>query len=340
VRRAALALVLLTGCLMPRYLAQAAYGQLDLLQRARPISEVVADPDVPLRTRMLLSEIPDMKAFGAAHGLYTRHNYERYVELDESAAVWFVGASDPLDFAPRQWCFPIAGCFAGLGWFDVDAAFAQRNDLIARGYDAFARPADAYSTGGWFHDPVVSSMISAGDDAWSWLVNVILHESTHATVFIPDEPYFNEGFAEYIGDHLADDWLVRRFGADSDEVVRYRANLAKHAARTARQLTAYVALEAVYASGASRADKLAQKAAIIDALVADLNLRERPNNATLIELRVYRAAGDGFGRVQAACGGSLDRMIAAGKKLTRDDFTKPLQDDLGPVLRRMGDLCR
>jgi predicted aminopeptidase len=337
----ALLLLLLAGCgLMPRYLAQAAYGQLDLLHRARPLREVIDDPDVDLRTRILLSAIPDIKAFGAAHGLDTRHNYDTYTELDTTAAVWFVGASDPVSFEPRQWCFPIAGCFAGLGWFDIDDAFAQRDQLIAAGFDAFARPADAYSTGGWFHDPVLSSMLTDGDDAWQWLANVVLHESTHATVFIPDEPDFNEGFAEYIGDHLADAWLVQRFGPDSAEVASYRDDLDKRATRTARELEAYVALDALYASKDSRADKLAKKAAIIDQLVDDLKLRERPNNATLIELRVYRAAGDGFAKVQAACGGSLSRMIAAAKHLRRKDFTAPLQPDLSPVLRRLQDLCR
>jgi predicted aminopeptidase len=334
------AIVCAGGCLMPRYLAQAAYGQLDLLHRARPIKDVVNDPDVDLRTRTLLSAIPDIKAFGAAHGLDTRHNYDTYVELDSSEAVWFVGAAEPLSFEARQWCFPIAGCFAGLGWFDVDDAFAQEAQLERQGYDAFARPADAYSTGGWFHDPVVSSMLSDGDDAWQWLANVILHESTHATVFIPDEPDFNEGFAEYIGDHLADDWLVARFGPDSTEVASYREDLAKRDKRTQRELAAYTELEALYKSDAPREQKLAKKTAIIDALMDDLQLHERPNNATLIELRVYRAAGDGFAKVQAACGGSLSRMIAAARKLRRADFTEALQPDLSPVLHHFADLCR
>src|SRR5262245_5031792 len=326
---------------MPRYLGQAAYGQLDLLARARPLDEVIADPDVDLRTRTLLSAVPDIKAFGAARGLETRHNYNAFVQLDSMATVWFVGASDPVAFEPRTWCFPIAGCFAGLGWFDVDDAYAHRDQLARAGLDAFARPAGAYSTGGWFHDPVVSSMLSDDDDdAWSWLANVILHESTHATVFIPDEPDFNEGFAEYIGDHLADDWLVQRFGPASAEVAAYREDLARRAKKTARELAAYVELDALYKSPASRAEKLAKKAAIIDALVDDLQLKTRPNNATLIELRVYRAAGDGFAKVQTACGGSLSRMIAAAKRLERRDFSEALQPDLTPVLRHLADLCR
>ena len=334
------AIVCAGGCLMPRYLGQAVYGQLDLLHRARPLEDVIADPDVDLRTRMLLSAVPDIKAFGAAHGLNTRKNYNTFVQLDSSEPVWFVGASDPLSFEARQWCFPIAGCFAGLGWFDVDDAFEQEAQLEHDGYDAFARPADAYSTGGWFHDPVLSSMLSPGDDAWSWLANVILHESTHATVFIPDEPDFNEGFAEYIGDHLADDWLVARFGTGSIELTSYRDDLGKRATRTTRELAAYEELDALYKSNAPRAQKLAKKQSIIDALMEDLQLRERPNNATLIEMRVYRAAGDGFAKVQAACGGSLTKMIAAARKLRRSDFTASLQPDLTPVLHHLADLCR
>jgi predicted aminopeptidase len=332
--------VLLGGCLTTRYVAQAAYGQLDLLARARPLGEVVADPDVPLRTRTLLAAVPDIKAFGAARGLDTRRNYRTYVELDSSAAVWFVGAAPPLSFDARQWCFPIAGCFAGLGWFDRDDAFAQRDRLRRAGWDAFARSAGAYSTGGWFPDPVVSSMLSDDDDAWAELANVILHESVHATVFIPDEPFFNEGLAEYVADRMADDWLVARFGADSPLVAAYRDDLAERATRTTRELAAYAELEKLYASKASDRVKLAEKARIIDQLAADLGLHERPDNASLIELRVYRAAGDGFARVQAACGGSLARMMAAGKRLRRADFSESLEDDLGPVLRRMAHLCR
>lgn len=328
------------GCMTPRYLAQAAYGQFDLLARARPIDEVVRDPDVSLRIRTLLAGIPDIKAYGAAHGLDTHRNYRTYVELPDDAAVWFVGAARPLAFEPRQWCFPIAGCFAGLGWFDREDAFDHRDELLAAGWDAFARPAAAYSTGGWFPDPVVSPMLSDEDDAWADLANVILHESVHATVFIPDEPFFNEGFAEYVADRMADDWVRERFGAASAELAAYRDAQTRRAERTARELRAYDELAALYAGHEPDAVKLAKKAAIIDALVADLELRERPDNASLIELRVYRAAGDGFTTVQAACGGSLDRMLAAGKRLRRADFAKDLQDDLAPVLRRMAALCR
>ncbi len=327
------------GCLMPRYLAQAAYGQAELLGARRPISEVITDPDVPLRTRVLLSAIPDIKAYGAAYGLDTSHNYDTYVELGERAAVWFVGAADPLSFRPRRWCFPIAGCFTGVGWFDEDDAVHHRDELLADGYDAFARPAGAYSTGGWFPDPVVSSMLSDGDEAYPELFNVIIHESVHATVLVPDQPFFNESFAEYVADRLTDQWVVEQFGAGSREQVAWLLAQATRQARVVRQVATYRALDALYKSDASRPAKLAQKAAIIDALVADLDLTHRPNNASLIELRVYHEGGDGHARAHRACG-DLRHLVETARGLSRADFPARLSEDLGPIADELVRRCQ
>src|SRR5690606_8116576 len=135
------------------YVSQAAHGQFELLGRSKPLDEVTKDPETPLRTAMLLAEIPAIKEYGRSYGLAIRKNYERYSALDRRAAVWFTAAADPLSFRPRKWCFPIVGCFAGLGWFDEDEAVAFKLEMEAKGYDAIVRPASAYSTGGWFPDP-------------------------------------------------------------------------------------------------------------------------------------------------------------------------------------------
>ena len=319
-----------SGCLMPRYIAQGAHGQLYLIGHARPIAEVVADLDVDVRTRMLLAEIPAIKAFGASHGLNTRRNYNHYVELPRNAAVWFVGASDPLAFKPRKWCFPIVGCFAGLGWFDEDEALHHRAELERAGLDAIARPAAAYSTGGWLPDPVLSTMLSDGDDALPELANVILHESVHATVLVPDEPFFNESFAQYVADAMTDSWVVDNFGDGSPEQVMWLLGQAAGRARTARRAAAHVELDAVYKSDQTRAAKLAAKARIIDQLVDDLQTSRRPNNASLIEVQVYQAGAAAHARAHRACG-DLRRLIEAARTLRRKDFLKDLQEDLDPI---------
>lgn len=328
------------GCLMPRYLGQAVYGQLDLLQRARPIEDVIADPETPARTRVLLGEIAGIRDFAHRRGLRTGKNYRNYVEVSPEATVWFVGAADPLAFRPLRWCFPIAGCFTGLGWFSQEEAIHHRDQLLAKGYDAMARPAGAYSTGGWFHDPITSSMLDDGPDAFAELANVVLHESVHATVFIPDQPFFNEGLAEYVGDALTDEWLVERFGADARELTEWQEAQAWRRTRMARLFSTYQELDELYESDRADADKRKAKAAIIDKLVADLGLWTRPNNASLVELRVYKASYDAFAKVHAACGHDIPRMLAVAGKLGRGDFPKRLADDLAPVLQLLEQRCQ
>ena len=324
---------------MTRYLAQAAYGQLDLLSRAKPIDEVVNDPNTPLRTAVLLAEIPAIKQYGRSYGLKIKRNYNTYSSLGRPAAVWFVGAADPVAFKPLKWCFPIVGCFAGLGWFDEDEGVKQKLALEARGYDAIVRPASAYSTGGWFPDPVLSTMLGGGDDSFPELANVILHESVHATVLVPDQPFFNESLAEYVADTLTDHWIVDRFGHGSPEELAWTLGQATHLSRTARTLETYDLLKKLYDSNQSREAKLAQKAKIIDELVADLKLRKRPNNASLTEARVYNGGAAALLDAHRACG-DLRSMILAGKTLTRADFSKALQEDLVPIGKILGERCR
>ncbi|MGE0868989.1 MAG: aminopeptidase [Kofleriaceae bacterium] len=336
---AVVALAVLPGCLMTQYLAQAGAGQLDLMSRATPIQEVIDDPKTPLRTALMLAEIPAIKDYGRSYGLKVRRNYNTYAALGRPAAVWFVGAADPLAFKPLRWCFPIVGCFAGLGWFDERDAVAHKQELDRKGYDTIARPASAYSTGGWFPDPVLSTMLGRGDDAFPGLANVILHESVHATVLVPDQPFFNESFASYVADVLTDHWIAIRFGPGSPEELAWNLGQALHLHRVARTLDAYQQLKTLYQSKLPRDAKLVQKAKIIDELVADLRLKRRPNNASLTEARVYNGGVAPLIDAHRACG-DLRALVIAGLTLTRKDFAKALQEDLVPIGKLLGQRCK
>jgi predicted aminopeptidase len=335
----ALALALSPGCLMTRYLAQAAHGQLELLGKARPIDEVIRDPETSARTAAMLAEIAEIKRYGRAYGLQIVRNYSTYAALGRPAAVWFVGAADPLAFKPLRWCFPIVGCFAGLGWFDEDDGVAHKLELEARGYDVIIRPASAYSTGGWFPDPVLSTMLGGGHEALPGLANVILHESVHATVLVPDQPFFNESFASYVADALTDHWIDVRFGPGSPEDLAWKLGQAARLPRAARLLAAYDQLKRLYDGPEPRARKLAEKARIIDELVADLHLRRRPNNASLTETRVYNGGLAPIAEGHRACG-DVRLLVEAARTLTRADFTRALQEDLTPVGKILAVRCK
>lgn len=324
---------------MTRYLAQGAHGQLEMLGKAEKIEDVIKDPTTPTRTAMLLAAIPEIRKYGRTYGLSIKNNYKHYVWLGRPAAVWFVGAADPLAFKPLRWCFPIVGCFAGLGWFDEDEAVAQKIALERKGYDAIVRPAGAYSTGGWFPDPVLSSMLGGGDDAYPSLANVILHESVHATVLVPDQPFFNESFASYVADVLTDHWVEVHFGRGSQEELAWTLGQALSLPRAARQLQTYTELKKLYDSKVSREQKLKEKARIIDELVADLRIRRRPNNASLTETRVYNGGLDPLIEAHRACG-DLRKLVLAGRTLKRSDFQKKLQEDLRPIGKLLGERCK
>jgi predicted aminopeptidase len=327
-----------SGCLYTTYVAQAAQGQFDLLGKAKKLDDVVNDPNTPLRTAMMLAELPAIKEYGRSYGLKIRKNYEHYASLGRPAAVWFTAAADPLAFKPRKWCFPIVGCFAGLGWFNEDDAVKFKLSMEAKGYDAIVRPASAYSTGGWFPDPVLSTMLGGGDDALPELANVILHESVHATILVNDQPFFNESLASYVADALTDNWIRLRFGPGSPEDVAWTLGQALHLPRVARLLQAYKALKAVYDGKLPREQKLAEKAKIIDGLVADLKMRKRPNNASLTEVRVYNGGAAPLLVAHRKCG-DLRTLIDAAKTLKRRDFKKPLEDDLTAIGGLLAQRC-
>jgi predicted aminopeptidase len=199
------------------------------------------------------------------------------------------------------------------------------------------RPASAYSTGGWFPDPVLSTMLGGGDDALPELFNVIIHESVHATVLVPDQPFFNESLASYVAD--TSPTLDRR--AVRPRLARAccldtRSGIAP--ATVARLLAAYKALKTVYESKRTREQKLAEKAKIIDELVADLKMRKRPNNASLTEVRVYNGGAAPLILAHRACG---DPALARRgcEDAERSDFQKPLQEDLTGIGQLIGQRC-
>src|SRR6185312_14274837 len=115
-------------------------------------------------------------------------------------------------FRSKTWWFPIVGRVPYLGWFDRDDAHDFADELHREGWDSDVGAADAYSTLGWFDDPVLSTMIAGGDEAVGELVNVILHESVHATLYVDGQTRFNESLAEFVAGKLTTVYLGAHYG--------------------------------------------------------------------------------------------------------------------------------
>ncbi len=321
-----------SGCSTIRYLFQAGKGQLELANRARPIPEVVADPRTPTRVKDLLSSIDGIKKYGESQGLKATSNYQDYVHLDRYAAVWVVSACEPLQFKSKEWKFPIVGSFPYLGWFDRDNAVEFGKDLKKEGWDVDVRGAAAYSTLGWFRDAVLSTMIPPGDEALGELVNVILHESVHATVYVSGQAFFNESVASFIADRLTADYLKAR-GAEAEKQLKaYLTSEELSKVRTERFHQAYGELALLYSSDRPTEAKLVEKEKLLTQLRADLKYPREINNATLVQFKTYNDGGADFERLYKACKGDWRGFVGSVLKLKPESFEHPQQSDLKSVI--------
>ena len=310
IRSVALALTLTAfGCTPLQYVTQAAAGQAELLDGKRDIDEIVRDGDFDARTRALLAKVPAMKAFGERHGLKPTKNYTTYVNLDRDAAVWVVSASDPLEFRSKTWNFPITGSITYLGWFKKPEAETFARELRTHHWDVDVRGAAAFSTLGWFDDPVLSTMLWPGPEALGELADVILHESLHATYFVPGQSVLNESVAAFVGNHLAETFLDETTGVCSREKRTYVKLEADAAARARAMKAAYFELKTLYEGSLPDAAKLARKAEVLRALRKQTRIARVINNATLIQYETYGSGDAELALLLRACAGSWPRFL-------------------------------
>ncbi len=327
--------LLTQGCFSAGYLAQAARGEARLLLDARPLPEVLADPATPPRVRALLARVPAIKAYARAQGLRATRSFDRYTDVGRPAVIWLVQACAPLSFQVRRWTFPVVGSVPYLGFFDEGAARRLAASLAAEGLDVDVRTPGAWSTLGWFHDPVLSTMLPPGDAALGALAHTILHESVHATVYVKGQSAFDESLADFVADRLTVPWLVGTLGPSAPEVRAWEDAAARGRAQVVRFHQAWQELDALYRSAAPDAEKLARKAAILGALRAELGLLGPVNNATLAGYRTYDTGGEAFARLLQACEGRWPRLLAAVSGLRSGDFGAEQQEHFEPALDRL-----
>jgi predicted aminopeptidase len=330
----------LAGCFHVDYVMQAAEGQLDLACRARSIESARQDPDIHPRVRALLGEVPRIKTFAKDQGLVPTDSYEDFVNLDRDSVVYVVTAAPKLSLQPHRWSFPIVGSVPYLGWFDKIRAEYEAEKLAKEGYDVYVRGASAYSTLGWFADPVLSSMIEEGDEAIGELADTIIHESVHATVYIPDQSEFNESLASFVAGKLTPVWLGKRFGPASSERAAYLEREQLSEEMQVRLREAYLYLAKLYESNLPKKEKLAKKKEYLADVRAELHLAGELNNARLAGYDSYHGGDEALAALLAACGGDLRKMIDAVKTAKPEDFGEDQVDDIGPATKKLAARCK
>jgi len=314
------------GCSAIEFYWQGLAGQLDLLSRARPIPEVAeSTTDPTLKTK--LERAQEMRAFASRElGLPDNASYTRYADLGRPYVVWNVFAAPEFSLSPRQWCFPVAGCVAYRGYFAEADARAEGARLAAEGYDVHVAGVPAYSTLGYFNDPLLSTFVRARD---SELARLIFHELAHQVVYVKDDTSFNESFAVAVEEEGLARWQAAhpgnaQFAQDVARMHRLRADF-RMLLRGARER-----LVALYASDLPEDEKRTRKAAIFadmrteyerikagwdGAPVFDRWFASGANNAGIVAAGLYADHVQQFAALLAAEGGDLPRFYERVREL-------------------------
>ncbi len=323
------ALLPLAGCSALPYYSQALRGEYALLSAARPVDQWLADPATPADLKERLALALRIRYFAAAAlGLPDNGSYTRYADLHRASAVWNVFATPELSLTLQTWCYPVFGCAAYRGYFARSAAQELADRLAARGEDTAVAPVPAFSTLGWFDDPLLSTFVRWPEPE---LARLIFHELAHQVVYVRDDTRFNESFATAVERAGLVRWVEQRHDPQLQEQFRrYRLHhdgMLALVGQTRREL------EALYAGPLP---PQAQRAAKAQAF-ADLQQRYRQvrdgawsgfhgyddffaapwNNARIAALAAYQDDVPAFEALLASEGADLPRFYVRVKALAR-----------------------
>lgn len=327
---ACIALLTLSSCW---YTRQAGYFLAERI-RAVPVASLQGRQDTSPEIQVMLARVDAMRKFAVSTvGLKPTKNYTRYVAVDKDYVADVVSACASDSFSRYVWRYPLLGALPYKGFYEKADAEREKDRLRAAGLDVILRQVDAFSSLGFFTDPLYSFMATYDEDV---LADMIIHESAHATLFIKGADQFNEEFATFIGRVGADLYMERRYGKDSPE---YKHRLDRRhdgdafvgfLKETARQL------DAVYAdTSIPRPEKLDKKAQIIEeraVIFRDVAARlfvgqgyrdfdmGRVNNAYIDLYRLYEDDLDLYRRwLDVVAQGSLPRFVDSLVALARDN---------------------
>lgn len=186
----------LGGCATTRYYLHLAGGQIDLLRARQPIARLLENPDTDPALKQRLQRAQSARAWAVqALGLPDNGSYTDYADLHRPYVVWNVFAAPRDSLQAVEHCFLLVGCLAYQGFYTREQAQARATDLAAQGYDTHVGGVPAYSTLGWFDDPVVNTMMVWGD---AQLIGTLFHELAHQRLFVRDDTEFNESYAQFV----------------------------------------------------------------------------------------------------------------------------------------------
>jgi predicted aminopeptidase len=308
---AGLVLTLIVGCQSLAYYTQAIVGHSKVMAKARPLDEWIADPGTAPELKQRLETARRIREFASKNlKLPENNSYLAYAEVNRSYVVWNVFAAPEFSVEPKNECFPFTGCVSYRGFYSEEQARRHAAKLREDGYDVYVGGVAAYSTLGWFDDPLLSTFIRYPD---AQLARLVFHELAHQLVYARDDTTFNESFAVTVEDEGVKRWLEAE-GRSSD-LAAFRAAQARKREFAARVSGARARLAAAYRMDLPREAMLEHKRGEWERLRADYpGMPADPNNAFLASIALYTELVPAFERLLAESG-SLENFYRRVKKL-------------------------
>ena len=321
--------ILVFGCCLaaagcsPEYVIRAGLAEAGILSRRQPIPAVIEDPRTDAETRHKLELVLQARAFAAKElDLNTGESFTTYSWVKSDTLLMVVTAAHKDRFQAYTWWFPIVGNVPYKGYFDFDEAYDEAEKLQAEGYDTNVRPSGAFSTLGWFNDPVLNTVLRYSDVS---LANTVIHELLHNTLYLASHVSFNESFANFVGDRGAIRFFCTRDGEDSRTCRTARDSWADNLLYGRFLNSLALSLDTLYdRTDLSSADKVRLREQVFAEARARFTSEIRPalrttalrgfateplNNATLIATRLYYDRLDLFEAAFHRNGQDLKRTI-------------------------------
>jgi predicted aminopeptidase len=321
--------LLATGCSSARYYTQAVQGHCQIMSRARPIERVLADTSTPPAVRTKLELILELRRFAETNlHLPANGHYLRYADLSREYVVWNVEAAPEFSLKPKNWWYPFVGRLSYRGYFDEQMARDEAARLLARGYDTHVGGVEAYSTLGWFRDPVLNTFIQRDEAA---LADLIFHELAHQRLFAKSDTDFNEAFAVAVARAGVRQWLQAK--GDSTALAKWEAEeRCREQFVLVVQRTRHELVQLYAATNTPPAIQRERKAAVLtqfQRLVREWKgesgcdgeysawLDQPVNNARLNTVATYYDLVPAFERLLAECAGDWERFFTRVEKIAR-----------------------
>jgi len=208
----------LTGCQSIGYYSQSIKGQWQVVYRSKPIDTWLKEETTPIELKEKLKQVKLIRQFASSElNLPDNKSYTKYADIERDNVVWNIFAAPELSLQPYTWCYPIIGCQAYRGYFSKQPAIDLAKKIKANGYDVSVGGVKAYSTLGWFNDPVLNTFINYSQTN---LASLIFHELSHQIVYVKDDTVFNESFATMVENKGVEIWLKHH--NQDQELFRYQ----------------------------------------------------------------------------------------------------------------------